>query len=167
MSMTQSASVAAGGGRPSAPRGLLAFLAVGVAGLVVDLGLVFLLERAGLPLAGARAVSLPAATLATWLLNRRHTFASSGRKAHHEALRYAAVALAAQSVNYVAALAIAHVLRGAPHLTVLAMSLAPRLPHAIDLMSAFAGAVIATLFSYTGQRYFTFADARPAAAPAA
>ena len=162
MSLISSASAASGRPRLSAPRGLGAFLAVGVAGLVVDLGLLFLLERAGLPLAGARAVSLPCATLVTWLLNRRHTFARSGRKAHHEALRYAAVALAAQSVNYVAALAIAGVLRGTPHLAVMILALAPRASHAIDLLAAFAGAVIATLFSYTGQRYFTFADARPA-----
>ncbi len=162
MSFIQSASAASGRSRIAAPRGLFAFLAVGVVGLAVDLGLLFVLERAGLPLAGARAISLPVATLATWLLNRRHTFASSGRKAHHEALRYAAVAAAAQSVNYVAALAIASVLRGEPHLAVVVLSLAHHMPHAIDMLSAFIGAVIATLFSYTGQRFFTFGDVRPA-----
>ncbi|MBE7219096.1 MAG: GtrA family protein [Caulobacteraceae bacterium] len=164
MSFIQSASEASARPRLAAPRGLFAFLAVGVVGLVVDLGLLFVLERAGLPLAIARAVSLPAATLVTWLLNRRHTFASSGRKAHHEALRYAAVAAAAQSVNYVAALAIASILRSEPHLAVAVLSLTRHMPHAIDMVSAFTGAVIATLFSYTGQRFFTFGDARPAVA---
>lgn len=164
MSFLQSASEPQGGPRLAAPRGLLPFLAVGVAGLVVDLGIVFLLERAGLPLAGARAVSLPVATLVTWLLNRRFTFRASGRKAHHEAARYAGVAFAAQSVNYVAALAIAAVLHGAPRLAVLVLSLVPHLPHALDMLAAFTGAVIATLFSYTGQRFFTFADAGRGAA---
>ena len=159
MSFLQSASEVSGRSRLSAPRGLGSFLAVGVAGLVTDLGLLFLLERAGLPLAVGRAISLPVATLVTWLLNRRFTFAASGRKPTGEAIRYAAVAFAAQSVNYVAALALAGVLRGTPHLTVAILHVAPRMPHAIDMLAAFAGAVIATLFSYTGQRYFTFADA--------
>ena len=159
MSFIESASAGTGRLRVSAPRGLAAFLLVGVVGLMVDLGIVWGLERAGLPLAGARAVSLPVATLVTWLLNRRLTFARSGRRAHHEALRYGAVALAAQSVNYVAALAIASVLKGAPHLAVAVLAVAPHTPHVLDLLAAFCGAVIATLFSYTGQRWFTFADA--------
>ncbi len=156
MSFLPSASASSGRLRLAAPKGLSAFLAVGVAGLVVDLGLLWMLERAGLPLAGARAISLPAATLVTWALNRRLTFARSGRKAHHEAARYAAVALVAQSVNYVAALAVSGVLQRAPHLASLVLGAAGRAPHARDMAAAFFGAVVATLFSYTGQRFFTF-----------
>ena len=158
MSMLQSVSAAADRPRLPAPRGFAAFLAVGVVGLAVNLGVMWALERAGLPMRGALAISLVVATGVTWWLNRRHTFAASGRPAHHEAMRYVAVAAAAQSVNYVSALAIAGLLRGAPHLAVLVLSVTPRLPHVLDMMAAFAGAVIATLFSYTGQRWFTFAD---------
>jgi putative flippase GtrA len=131
------------------PAGLVRFLGVGVLGLVVDLGLLVLLEKAGLPLWGARAISLPTATLATWVLNRIHTFSGSGRAAHHEALRYFAVAGVAQSVNYLVALGLA--------------DLGPHVPHVV---AAFVGSVVATLFSYTGQRFFTFAPAESAPEPA-
>ena len=128
--------------RPAVPRGLVPFLSVGVLGLTTDLAILWFAERLGLPLWAARAVSLPLATFVTWTLNRRHTFGSSGLSAHQEALRYFAVAVVAQSVNYVAGLGVADVL--------------PHLPH---LVAAFVGSVVATLFSYSGQRFFTFARA--------
>ena len=130
------------------PAGLLPFLGVGVAGLAVNLILLTVLEALKAPFWLALAISLVVATLVTWLLNRRLTFAASGRRAHHEAMRYFAVALLAQSVNYGVSLAVA--------------AAAPRLPHVI---AAFVGAVVATLFSYSGQRFFTFAPARNPAEP--
>ena len=131
--------------RFAVPRALFSFLSVGVLGLVTDLGILWLAERFGLPLWAARAVSLPLATTVTWSLNRRHTFGSSGLAAHHEALRYFAVAAVAQSVNYVVGLGAADIL--------------PHIPH---LVAAFIGSVVATLFSYSGQRFFTFARAERA-----
>lgn len=128
------------------PVGLIAFLGVGVAGLAVNLVLLTVIEALKAPFWLALAASLIVATLVTWLLNRRLTFAASGRAAHHEAMRYFAVALAAQSVNYAVSLGVS----GA----------APRLPH---VAAAFIGAVVATLFSYTGQRFFTFAPPKPKA----
>ncbi len=122
------------------PVGLVAFLGVGVAGLAVNLILLTVLEALRAPFWLALAVSLIVATGVTWLLNRRLTFAASGRRAHHEALRYFAVALLAQSVNYGVSLSIAAAL--------------PHLPH---VLAAVVGAIVATLFSYTGQRFFTFA----------
>jgi putative flippase GtrA len=124
------------------PAGLFKFLGVGVIGLATNLGLLWLLERAGLALWAALAVSLAVATLVTWVLNRANTFAASGRPLHHEALRYFGVALLAQSVGYVTTLGVADIL--------------PHMPHTV---AAFVGAVVATLFSYTGQRFFTFAPA--------
>jgi putative flippase GtrA len=122
------------------PKSLHKFLGVGFVGLAVDLGLLSLLERFGVEFLLARAISIPVATLATWFLNRRHTFTPTGRKAHHEAMRYALVTGVAQTVNYLVMMA--------------AASLAPHLPHVV---AAFVGSVVATLFSYTGQRFFTFA----------
>jgi putative flippase GtrA len=119
------------------PKGLHKFLGVGFVGLAIDLGLLSLLERFGVAFLVARAISIP---LATWFLNRRHTFTPTGRKAHHEAMRYALVTGVAQTVNYLVMIA--------------AASLAPHLPHVV---AAFVGSVVATLFSYTGQRFFTFA----------
>lgn len=124
------------------PATLIAFIGVGFAGLAVDLGLFTVLERV-MWFGFARAISLPAATIVTWSLNRRFTFSATGRKAHHEALRYGAVTVVAQSVNYGVMLLLA--------------GLAPGVPHVVD---AFVGAVVATAFSYTGQRFFTFAPAR-------
>lgn len=128
--------------RLAIPRGLASFLSVGVLGLTTDLFILWAAERLGLPLWAARAISLPLATSVTWSLNRRHTFGSSGLAAHHEAMRYFAVAAVAQSVNYVVGLGVADVM--------------PHIPH---LVAAFVGSVVATLFSYSGQRFFTFARA--------
>ncbi len=128
--------------RLAIPRALFSFLSVGVLGLTTDLFILWAGERLGLPLWAARAVSLPLATSVTWTLNRRHTFGSSGLAAHHEALRYFAVAAVAQSVNYVVGLGVADIV--------------PHIPH---LVAAFVGSVVATLFSYSGQRFFTFARA--------
>jgi putative flippase GtrA len=123
-----------------APRGLVRFLAVGVGGLSVDIAVLWLLERAGLGHEIARLCSLVVATLATWALNRQFTFGESGRKARSEFGRYALVALVAQSINYGIFLAI--------------LAAVPTMIHAV---AAVIGAVVATLFSYTGQRFFTFA----------
>lgn len=126
------------------PATLVAFIGVGFTGLAVNLGLLMLFEKLGLPFQAALALSLILATFVSWQINRRVTFAATGRKAHHEALRYFAVAVVAQGVNYGASLTIA--------------TLAPHWPHVVD---AFFGAVVATAFSYTGQRFFTFAPTRP------
>jgi len=127
------------------PSTLIAFLGVGMTGLGVNLGLLIVFEQLQAPFPIAYGVSLLIATAVTWALNRRVTFTASGRSAHHEALRYFAVALVAQGVNYGLALVLS--------------ALAPHLPHVVD---ALIGAVIATLFSYTGQRFFTFSPRDPA-----
>jgi putative flippase GtrA len=128
-----------------APKGLVRFLTVGVGGLSVDIAILWLLEQAGVGHVVARAASLTVATLATWALNRQFTFGDSGRKARAEFSRYALVALVAQSVNFAIFVALC--------------ALMPAINHSL---AAVIGAVIATGFSYTGQRFFTFA---PLAAP--
>lgn len=126
-----------------APKGLVRFLTVGVGGLSVDVAVLWLAERAGAGPVWGRAISLFVATLATWALNRQFTFGDSGRKASGEFGRYALVALVAQGVNYSLFQAVVH---AAPHLN-----------HSLVAVS---GAVVATGFSYTGQRFFTFAPDR-------
>ena len=128
------------------PIGLARFIAVGFGGLMVDQSVLAVSEHFGMPFAWARAFAIFIATGFTWVLNRRFTFGDSGRKTHHEALRYFTVAFCAQSVNYAVSLVIA--------------AQAPHLPHNL---AAFFGAVVATLFSYSGQRFFTFAPTRAAA----
>jgi len=121
------------------------FLGVGGLGLIVDLA-VFTLVVAHEPHPLlARLVSLAAATLVTWRLNRALTFARSGRHPAHEALRYAAVAGAAQAVSYslFAALVIAW-------------------PDAAPQFALVAGAAAGALVSYCGQACFAFRPRRPA-----
>jgi putative flippase GtrA len=118
---------------------LTRFLAVGCAGLALDAGLFSLLAHEGAPEPLARAVSLGAATVLTWRLNRRFTFDDSRRLQPLEGSWYVAVALGAQGLSYLIFLT----LRG----------LVPELP---ALAALLIGAVAATAFSYSGQRFLTF-----------
>jgi putative flippase GtrA len=122
------------------------FSAVGLLGLGTDAGLFAWLVGHGTPEFGARAVSLALATVVTWHLNRRFTFENSGRSNTHELARYALVALSAQGLNYL--------------MFVVLRCAVPELPAMGALV---CGAGFAALFSFTGQRLFTFA---PAAVPA-
>jgi putative flippase GtrA len=124
------------------------FLCVGSLGLLTDLG-AFTALIAGFdrPLV-VRLVSIALATLVTWRLNRALTFDASGRRQHHEAMRYAIVTAAAQGLSYCVFAGL--VLTGLGHV-----------PQAALLI----GAAIAACFSYYGHRLFAFAP-RGAAASA-
>ena len=118
----------------------LRFLSVGAAGLATDFCIfVILMGYQPRPLL-MRLVSLAAATLVTWRLNRALTFDRSGRKQHDEAMRYAAVTVAAQGTSYAVFAALV--------LTVLGW-----LPQAALVIGAAAGALV----SYNGHRLFAFA----------
>jgi putative flippase GtrA len=97
----------------------------------------------------ARAVSLAAATLLTWRLNRALTFGESGRPPAEEAMRYAIVAAAAQGASY-----------GVFALLVLAGVTA------IPQLALLSGAAAGALVSYAGQALFAFRP-RPAGMGAA
>jgi putative flippase GtrA len=126
-----------------APKGLFSFLTVGLLGLATDLAVLWFVERLGFGKAVARAVSLSVATLVTWSLNRRLTFAASQRKPVGELVRYSVVALLAQGLNYIVFLEV--------------LRFKPKLSHSL---AAILGAVVATIFSYSGQRFFTFLPGR-------
>ena len=87
-----------------AGREFLSFAAVGAAGFVVDVGVLYALA----PLMGwyaARLLSFVAAATFTWLLNRRYTFArrraqSSARSLAREYGHYLLTMLAGAAVNY-------------------------------------------------------------------
>ena len=63
----------------SLPAQFVRFLAIGAAGFVVDVGVLYLAHGAGLDLYSARVVSFVAAATFTWLGNRFFTF-GTGRK---------------------------------------------------------------------------------------
>ena len=115
------------------------FLCVGFAGLAVDAALFATLHGTGLSPAVSRAASLALATLVTFALNRRFTFAASGRRARRDLARYVGVTLVAQGFSYGLFLGL--------------LAMIPALPPLIALV---AGAAAATLLSFGGQRFFTF-----------
>jgi putative flippase GtrA len=125
----------------------LRFLAVGGCGLVTDISLFTLvLTHWPYPLF-VRLLSLGAATLVTWRLNRALTFDRSGRRPRKEAMRYAAVTVAAQSTSYAV-------------FAILTFTVLAWLPQAALLIGAAAG----TLISYNGHRLYAFAPATRSAA---
>jgi putative flippase GtrA len=67
-------------------RQLLSFAMVGVAGFLVDSGVLLAAVRAGLGPYLGRLLSYLAAVTTTWMLNRRFTFADSARPANHGGL---------------------------------------------------------------------------------
>jgi putative flippase GtrA len=115
------------------------FLAVGVGGLAVDSAVFMALHTQSAPRPAARAISLAAATLVTWLLNRAFTFQASERSRRSELGRYGLVALGAQGFNYA-----------------LFLSLGAMLPQVHPLPLILVSAAAAAVFSYAGQRFFTF-----------
>lgn len=122
----------------------LRFLGVGGLGLITDLAVFTAIIGHGVPPLAARLVSLAVATLVTWRLNRALTFDRSGRRPTDEAMRYTAVAAAAQAVSYaVFAALVVTVFRAIPQLAVL------------------CGAATGAVVSYSGQILFAFRPHRP------
>ncbi len=123
----------------------LRFLGVGGLGLITDLAVfTFVIGYGPHPLL-ARLVSLAVATLVTWRLNRALTFDRSGRRTADEAMRYAAVAAAAQVMSYAV-------------FAVLVVTVLAKTPQLAVLIGAAAGACV----SYNGQALFAFRPRRPA-----
>lgn len=123
----------------------LRFLGVGGLGLITDLAVFTIVIAHGPGPLVARLVSLAVATLVTWRLNRALTFDRSGRRASDEAIRYAAVAGAAQAVSYAVFAALV--------ITVL---------HTVPQLAVVIGAVAGAVVSYSGQALFAFRPRRSA-----
>jgi putative flippase GtrA len=121
----------------------LRFLGVGTLGLVTDLSVFTAFAAHDLHPLLARLISLAAATLVTWRLNRALTFDRSHRHQAKEAVRYVAVTVTAQGASYAIFAA-------------LILALPAWRPQAALLIGAVAGAVIA----YCGHRFFVFAPRR-------
>jgi putative flippase GtrA len=148
-----------------APKGLIRFLCVGVFGLATQLGGFDLLHRLGVAKSLAWVCGLVLSTLVTWQLNRRLTFTASGRRRGAEIARYALVTAVSQGVSFI----IFNSLIAAEPLArpVFPLALHGLLHNLWPDASLITGAVIATLFSYSGQRFFTFAPQKDETAPAA
>ena len=121
----------------------LRFLGVGGLGLITDLGIFSVVFALGPHPLLARIVSLAAATLVTWRLNRALTFERSGRAPAREAMRYALVTLVAQGASY------------AIFATLILTQLA-----VIPQLALLAGAACGAFISYNGHRLYAFAAKR-------
>ncbi len=119
------------------------FLAVGGLGLLTDITVFTLILMHWPHPLSARLLSLAAATLVTWRLNRALTFDQSGHRQAKEALRYAVVTATAQGTSYAV-------------FALLTYTVFAWLPQAVLLIGAAAG----TLISYNGHRLFAFAPRR-------
>jgi putative flippase GtrA len=124
----------------------LRFLLVGSVGLVADIALFTLMLVLGLHPLLAGLVALVAATVLTWRFNRIFTFKRTGRGQRDEAMRYAAVTVAAQSTSYIV-------------FAILASTVFAGVPQVAILVGAGVGAVV----SYNGHRLFAFAPLKPCA----
>ena len=121
---------------------LMRFAFVGAIGFAVDGGLLQLLVSLGWGPIAARALSFPAAVLATWWLNRSITF--RGRESGgllRSLLRYVAVSVVGTGVNF--GIYASLVLSSAT------MAVHPLLPFAI-------ASGVALVFNYLGSKHFAF-----------
>lgn len=116
---------------------------VGTLGFVVDAGVMqMLVSLAGAGAIEARAVSIPTAVLATWVLNRSFTFGKTGADAALPSLvRYVAVSAAGAAVNFLVYTALV--------LASSTLAAYPMIPLAI-------ASIVALVFNYLGSKHFAF-----------
>jgi putative flippase GtrA len=120
----------------------LRFGMVGALGFVVDAGLMqALVSLAGWGPVPARAVSIPIAVFATWLLNHSVTFRGHDAPPLRSLARYFAVSAAGAAVNF----AVYTVLV----LASVAMAATPLIPLAI-------ASIIALIVNFFGSKHFAF-----------
>lgn len=121
----------------------LRFSVVGAVGFVVDAGVLqALITLAGWGPVEARAVAIPVAVFATWLLNRTVTFPeSSGGPALRSLLRYAAVSAAGAGVNF---------------LVFTLLVLASREMAAMPMVPLAIASIVALVVNYLGSKHFAF-----------
>ncbi|MGO4565734.1 GtrA family protein [Rhizobium sp. 2YAF20] len=82
-------------------RRFLRFAAAGGVGFIVDVSiLMLLLHFTSLGPFGARAISIPMAVIAAWMLNRTFTFDRSGRSLAVEGFRYGSIGVTSALLNY-------------------------------------------------------------------
>ena len=123
-------------------REIARFAFAGVAGLVVDVAVLYLALALGLGFYAGRVVSFLCAVYATWQINRRYTFAAADAvSAWREWWRYLAAMLGGGAVNYAAYSA--------------AIAFGPRV--ALWPMAAVAiGSLAGMAVNFAGAKFFVF-----------
>ncbi|MDE1991415.1 MAG: GtrA family protein [Rhizobiaceae bacterium] len=119
---------------------LFRFLIAGGIGFIVDAGVLLLLLRFT-PIGpyGSRAISIPTALFATWMLNRNFTFGHSDRSLAAEGFRYGSVGLTSALLNYF-----------------IYSSLLVSVPGLRPIIAVILASAAATAFSFFGYSRFVF-----------
>ncbi|NHZ89367.1 GtrA family protein [Massilia sp. CCM 8733] len=120
---------------------LLRFGAAGVAGLLVDLGVLALARSAGLDPYAGRVLSFLCAVFATWQINRRYTFHPAGISLWTEWWRYLLAMSGGGAVNFATYSAIVWLFSGVPH---------------IPYWGVCAGSLAGMAVNFVGARWFVF-----------
>ena len=119
-------------------KSFLRFGAVGAIGFAVDAGVLQSLIFVGWGAVAARAVAIPVAVFATWLLNRTFTFPQAqGGPAFASLIRYGAVSAFGAAVNF------------AVYATLVLASWRP-------IAALAAASIVAMFVNYLGSRHFAF-----------
>ncbi len=121
------------------------FVLSGGTAFVVDAGITLLLAHLGLNRFAARILGIAVAMVVAWLMHRRVTFAMDGGASWAEFLRFAAVAISANALNFVI-------------YSVLLLAF----PALATLVAIVIATAIATVASYLGFRLGVFRDPPPA-----
>lgn len=95
---------------------VLRFAVAGVAGLLVDVAVLYLARAAGLDWYAGRAVSFLCAVFATWQINRRYTFHPAGGSLWAEWWRYLLAMSGGGAINFGAYSAMVYLFPGLPGL---------------------------------------------------
>lgn len=124
---------------------LVRFALAGIAGLLVDVVVLYLALAAGMGYFAGRVLSFLVAVFATWRINRRYTFAAGAGAAPQSAWaewwRYLAAMLGGGLINYLAYSA--------------AVTLLP--PHALlPLVAVAAGSLAGMSVNYLSAKYLVF-----------
>jgi Predicted membrane protein len=121
---------------------LVLFSLAGVAGFLVDAGVVWVLTRAGVGPIMAQAVAFTMAVTVTWLLNRRFTFA------HHASPNWLR-----EWLHYVAANSVGAVVNnGVYALLVLTVAMFSKEP----VLAVATGSLAGLVFNFTASRTLVF-----------
>ncbi len=137
------------------PEQILRFALAGVAGLLVDMAVLYLALRAGLDPYGGRLLSFLAAVFATWQINRRYTFATAADAAP-------ATSLWRQWWHYLGAMAVGGLLNYA--LYSLLIALGPKRP-LFPLAAVACGSLAGMTLNFLSAKLLVFRQHAAAAAP--
>lgn len=121
------------------------FILVGLIAAVVDIGGMQALILMGSDPLLARAISLPAAMLTAFFLNRSYTFGASGRSRAEEMLRYGLVNAVSAATNY-------GIFAGLLELV----------PGILPTLAAVTGLGLSMWVSFFGAQFFAFGKRRQA-----